>query len=91
MKKQSAMTPPQYKGRSLLKGIGIIIIRMVGASLGLAFSFWLLLASNMGRLFASYHGWRIGFLDSHDFARGGIGYLDKYCRMVNMAHTVLFL
>lgn len=44
MKKKSAMTSPKYKRRSLVKSIG----RMAGASLGLVFGFWLIMASNMG-------------------------------------------
>lgn len=38
----------QYQGRSLLKSIGRVIIRIVGAGLVPSFGFWLMLASNMG-------------------------------------------
>ena len=48
MNTHSPNTPNHHKWHALLKGIGNIILRIIGAGLALVFGLWLVMASNMG-------------------------------------------
>ena len=51
---KAVITSNQYKGRSLLKSMGRILSRVMGAGLGMLFGFWLVMVSNMGPAYLPY-------------------------------------
>ena len=54
MNNHSPNTPNYHRWHALLKIIGKIVLRIVGAGLALAFGLWLLMASNMGPTYLAH-------------------------------------